>query len=376
MPTDPEEDDLEFDEEEAAAEDELLLDEDDDWFADDDAIGAGDDGLDDDRTAAELSAEDEADFFGTDEDAEAEPAPPPAAEATAALLARIGAAIAENNLFDLEQDTVLVAVSGGRDSVVLLDALHRLGARVAVAHAHFGLRGEEADADAEFVRKLAKQHKVPFHLEHFATAAFAEKEKISTQMAARALRYAWFGQLSARHGYAAVATGHHAADAAETVLLNLTRGTGLAGLHGIPAKTPLPGGSVVVRPLLTATADELADYLVERQLAWREDASNQDTTHYRRNRLRHDVLPTLRELNPNLDQTLSLSAERVRQAEALVAERVADISAASLTGGADRDEARGGRPAKHARHRAAPRRNPAALRLRLRAGPHRGGGAE
>ncbi|MBC7447347.1 MAG: tRNA lysidine(34) synthetase TilS [Hymenobacteraceae bacterium] len=242
------------------------------------------------------------------------------------------ATIAAHGLFDPARDAVVVAVSGGKDSVVLLDALHRLGVRVAVAHAHFGLRGDDADADAEFVRKLAKQLKVPFHLEHFATAAFAEKEKLSTQMAARTLRYAWFARLCTQHGYAAVATGHHAADAAETVLLNLTRGTGLAGLHGIPARTALAGGAAsVVRPLLTASTEALYDYLVENQLAWREDASNQDTTHYRRNRLRHDVLPVLRELNPNLDQTLALSAERVRQAEALVAERVAEIGATSLT---------------------------------------------
>ena len=333
---DPEEDDLEFDEEETAAEDELRLegDEDaDDWFADGDDLGAGDNGDDDDVDGAEFSDDDADDFFGDeDEDAEEDAASPPPTEATTALLARIGAVIAENSLFDPATDTILVAVSGGKDSVVLLDALHRLGGRVAVAHAHFGLRGEDADADAEFVRKLAKQYKVPFHQEHFATAAFAEKEKLSIQMAARTLRYAWFARLCADHGYAAVATGHHAADAAETVLLNLTRGTGLAGLHGIPARTPLPGGAAsVVRPLLSASTAELYDYLVERQLTWREDASNEDTTHYRRNRLRHDVLPVLRELNPNLDQTLALSAERVRQAEALVAERVAGIAAVALT---------------------------------------------
>lgn len=330
---DPEEDDLEFNEEENAAEDELTMEgeeENDDWFADGDDLGAGDNGLDDDVDGANFSDDDEHDLFGED-NSEEEDTAPPATEATAALLALIRAAVAENELFDLENGAVLVAVSGGKDSVVLLDALHELGVRVAVAHAHFGLRGEEADADAEFVRKLAKQYKVPFHLELFATASFAEKEKLSTQMAARTLRYAWFARLCAQHGYVAVATGHHAADAAETVLLNLTRGTGLAGLHGIPARTTLPGGAAVVRPLLTASTEQLYDYLVERQLTWREDASNEDTTHYRRNRLRHDVLPVLRELNPNLDQTLALSAERVRQAEALVAERVTEVAAAGLT---------------------------------------------
>ena len=339
-PTDPAADDLEFNEQENAAEDELAFidseEDDDDWFADGDDLGAGDDGFDDDVDGAGFSDADDADFFGDEDDEEDDEAggaarrPPPPTEATEALLAQIRATVAEFGLFDPAADAVLVAVSGGKDSVVLLDALHRLGVRVAVAHAHFGLRPEAADADAEFVRKLAKQYKVPFHLEHFATAAFAEKEKLSVQMAARTLRYAWFGRLSAAHGYAAVATGHHAADAAETLLLNLTRGTGLAGLHGIPARTVLPGGGTVVRPLRAASTAELYDYLVERQLTWREDDSNADTTHYRRNRLRHDVLPVLRELNPGLDQTLALSAERVRQAEALVAERVADLAATSL----------------------------------------------
>jgi tRNA(Ile)-lysidine synthase len=336
---DPAEDDLEFNEAENAAEDDLLLDADDeddsDWFDDGDDLGAGDDGTDDDVDAADFSDEDAATLFGEETESEEDTTGPLGEEATAALLAQIKATVTDFSLFDPATDPVLVAVSGGKDSVVLLDALLALGAKVAVAHAHFGLRDEEADADAEFVRKLAKQHKIPFHLEHFATAQFAEKEKISTQMAARTLRYAWFARLCAQHGYAAVATGHHRADAAETMLLNLTRGTGLAGLHGIAAKAPLPGGAglttaPLVRPLLTCGTDALYDYLVERQLAWREDASNQDTTHYRRNRLRHEVLPVLRDLNPNFDQTLALTAERVGQAEQLVAMKVAEVSAAGL----------------------------------------------
>lgn len=311
-------DDFDFNEAEEIAEDELLLEgeEDaDDWFAEGDELGAGDDGFD----------EDGSDYFDAEgaEDEEADPTFDD--EAAAALRERVAATIREYHLFDLTTDTVLVAVSGGRDSVVLLDILHRLGVRVAVAHAHFGLRAEEADADAEFVRKLAKKLEVPFHLEHFATQQFAEKEKISIQMAARALRYAWFEHLCDEHGYAAVATGHHRADAAETMLLNLVRGTGLAGLHGIR-----PRVGRVVRPLLACSTDDLHDYLVERQLTWREDASNQDTTHYRRNKLRHQVLPVLRELNPNFDQTLALTAERIQQAEALVAEQVQRVAEAGL----------------------------------------------
>ena len=228
--------------------------------------------------------------------------------------------ITENNLFQLETDPVLVAVSGGLDSVVLLHALHKLGAQVAVAHGHFGLRGDEADADEQFVRKLAKQYDIPYFAEFFQTKAFAEQEGISTQMAARALRYAWFEQVRAREGLAVVATAHHRRDAAETMLLNLTHGTGLAGLHGIPAKN-----GYVVRPLLGLGRDDLYDYLVENRLVWREDASN-DSPVYQRNRLRQEVLPVLRDINPNLDNTLALTAERVGGAEEIVRRYVAETA--------------------------------------------------
>ena len=229
--------------------------------------------------------------------------------------------ITQHALFDLAADTVLVAVSGGLDSVVLLDVLHRLGVKLAVAHCHFGLRGDEADADEQFVRKLAKQYEAPYHAEFFQTKAFAEREGISTQMAARLLRYQWWEQLRQQHGYAAIATAHHRRDAAETMLLNLTHGTGLAGLHGI-----LPQNGHVVRPLLGLGRDDLHDYLVENRLLWREDASN-DSPVYQRNRLRLDVLPVLRDINPNLDNTLASTAERVGGAEEIVRRYVADTAA-------------------------------------------------
>lgn len=236
--------------------------------------------------------------------------------------------IEEHALFALPLDPVLVAVSGGLDSVVLLDVLHRLGVPVAVAHGHFGLRGEEADADEQFVRKLARQYGLPYFAEFFQTKAYAEQEGISTQMAARFLRYRWFEQVRQAQGLAYVATAHHQRDAAETMLLNLTHGTGLAGLHGIQVKN-----GYVVRPLLGVGRDDLHAYLVERGLKWREDASN-DSPVYQRNRLRHEVLPVLREINPNLDQTLHHTAERVGGAEEIVRRYVADTAAQ-----ARRDEA-------------------------------------
>ncbi|MBO0357329.1 tRNA lysidine(34) synthetase TilS [Hymenobacter sp. BT186] len=237
------------------------------------------------------------------------------------MLDQVRQYIEQHQLFSLTDDPLLVAVSGGQDSVVLADVLHRLGVPFAVAHCHFGLRGEEADADEQFVRKLAKKYEVPYFAEFFQTKAFAEQEGISTQMAARALRYEWFERLRQTQNLAYIATAHHQRDAAETMLLNLTHGTGLAGLHGIP-----PKNGYLVRPLLGIGKPELFEYLVENHLIWREDASN-DSPVYQRNRLRQEVLPVLRDINPNLDQTLQFTAERVGGAEEIVRRYVADTAA-------------------------------------------------
>ena len=228
------------------------------------------------------------------------------------MLDKVRHFIAQENLFSSPTAPILVAVSGGLDSVVLLDVLHQLGLPLAVAHCHFGLRGEEADADEQFVRKLAKQYEAPYHAEFFQTKVFAEREGLSTQMAARLLRYRWWEQVREQNNYAAIATGHHRRDAAETMLLNLTHGTGLAGLHGIRARN-----GHVVRPLLACAKDDLHDYVVAERLIWREDVSN-DSPVYQRNRLRQQVLPVLREINPNLDNTLATTAERVGGAEEIV----------------------------------------------------------
>jgi tRNA(Ile)-lysidine synthase len=244
------------------------------------------------------------------------------------MLDQVRQFIEEQNLFSIPNAPILVAVSGGLDSVVLLDVLHRLGVQLAVAHCHFGLRGADADADEQFVRKLAKQYNLPYFAEFFQTKEFAEKEGISTQMAARLLRYRWFEQIRQTQSLAYIATAHHQRDAAETMLLNLTHGTGLAGLHGIQAKN-----GYVVRPLLHMGKDFLQDYLVEHRLIWREDESN-DSPVYQRNLLRHEVLPVLREINPSLDHSLQTTAERVGGAEEIVRRYVADTAAQ-----ARRDEA-------------------------------------
>ncbi|GAB3508542.1 tRNA lysidine(34) synthetase TilS [Spirosoma knui] len=219
--------------------------------------------------------------------------------------------INDNRLFTAT-DRVLLAVSGGLDSVVMAEVFQRSGQPFAIAHVNFGLRGTESAADAIFVENKAKQYEVPFHITEVDTRSLARERGISIQMAAREFRYNWFAQLLRDHNYACVATAHHQNDVLETMLLNLTRGTGVAGLRGI---APRQGN--VVRPLLMATRAELSAYAQAHALTYREDSSNADDK-YARNRIRHHVVPVLEALNPGLWETLPRTIERLRATETLV----------------------------------------------------------
>ncbi|GAB2541996.1 tRNA lysidine(34) synthetase TilS [Spirosoma aerophilum] len=219
--------------------------------------------------------------------------------------------INDNQLFG-PTERVLLAVSGGVDSVAMAHLFYQVGQPFAMAHVNFSMRASESDTDAIFVENMARRYGVPFHTIRFNTSEFAQQHRISIQMAARELRYKWFEELIQQHAYACVATGHHLNDLLETVLLNLTRGTGLAGLHGIS-----PRQNQLVRPLLFATRDQLAAYVNEQGLVYREDSSNADDK-YARNRIRHHVIPVLNELNPGLWQTLPRTIERFRAAEVLM----------------------------------------------------------
>jgi tRNA(Ile)-lysidine synthase len=214
---------------------------------------------------------------------------------------------------------LLLAVSGGQDSVVLAELVHQAGFAFGIAHADFQLRGTDSEADAAFVEALARQYGVPFHTERFATRAYAEARGVSLQMAARTLRYAWLQTLQDEHAYDLLATGHHRTDSLETALLNLARGTGVAGLRGIP-----PRAGTRIRPLLFAARDALAAFAQQRGLSWREDGSNASDA-YARNRLRHHVLPVLRELNPNLEGTFADTSERLSAAERLIRAEVGRV---------------------------------------------------
>ena len=220
--------------------------------------------------------------------------------------------INEHRLFTKDQP-LLVAVSGGVDSVVLAHLLHRCGFTFAIAHVNFGLRGVESDADAELVKNRAAAYGVPFHQIDFDTPAEAVSRGESIQLTARHLRYDWFQTLKREHGYAAITTAHHLNDVLETMLLNLTRGTGLAGLHGIPVKSE----QGLVRPLWFATRANIEAYAHEQQLTWRDDASNA-TDAYSRNRIRHQVVPALEQINPGLLQTLPRTIGQIRAAETIL----------------------------------------------------------
>jgi tRNA(Ile)-lysidine synthase len=212
--------------------------------------------------------------------------------------------IRQKKLFQPDSDRLLLAVSGGMDSVVLCHLAAQLGLSFSIAHCNFQLRGADADGDETFVKQLALTLNVPFHGIRFQTKKYAAIHQISTQMAARNLRYAWFEKVRQQFGYQYIVTAHHANDNLETVLLNVTKGTGIRGLHGI-----LPKSNYLVRPLLFASRLAIAHYQTKHQLAYREDASNQEND-YQRNFIRNIVVPELKTINPSLENTFAQNIER------------------------------------------------------------------
>ena len=188
---------------------------------------------------------------------------------------------------------ILLATSGGKDSMVLVHLFQQLYYQIGIAHCNFQLRGMESFEDQNFVQEYTATHDIPVFITQFDTKAFAEDYKVSTQVAARELRYNWFYELLETEKYDYILTAHHADDNLETFLINLSRGTGLDGLTGIPEQN-----DKVVRPLLVFNQEEIEEYARLNNIQWREDSSNASDK-YLRNKIRHHLVPLLKEMNPN-----------------------------------------------------------------------------
>jgi tRNA(Ile)-lysidine synthase len=219
--------------------------------------------------------------------------------------------IDENNLFT-KKDKLLVAVSGGVDSMALICLLWENNYDFAIAHCNFQLRGEESSDDEKFVERFASFMTKNFHKKGFDTEGYAAGQKISIQHAARDLRYAWFEELRQKYEYQYIVTAHHASDSVETMLFNLSRGTGLKGLTGIK-----PKNGAVVRPLLFASKQDIWAYVEENQIVYREDSSNKQDK-YSRNFIRNTVIPEWKKLNPEFEQNVINTIERLNDAQELM----------------------------------------------------------
>ena len=209
------------------------------------------------------------------------------------------------------KDKVLVALSGGADSVALLRVLTDSGYSCECAHCNFHLRGEESNRDEEFVRRLCEELSVPLHVCHFDTTDHATRLHISIEMSARMLRYDWFDRLRKETGASVIAVAHHRDDSVETFLINLIRGTGINGLKGISARN-----GFVVRPMLETNRQEILDYLQAIGQNYVTDSTNlQDE--YLRNKIRLNLLPMMRELNPSVSESISETSMRLTEVAAI-----------------------------------------------------------
>lgn len=211
-----------------------------------------------------------------------------------------------------KDDRLLLTVSGGVDSMVLMTLAIRSGYNVGVAHCNFQLRGSESDEDELMVEREAARHGIPFYNRRFDTTGEMERTGDSMEMAARRLRYAWFEELCREHGYTAIAVAHHADDSIETFFINLLRGTGLRGLTGISTHN-----GRVIRPLIFASRREILEFAVQNRIPFREDSSNRSTK-YLRNKIRLGLIPRIREINPKFTSLMRRNIDRLSDAQRFI----------------------------------------------------------
>ena len=237
--------------------------------------------------------------------------------------------IHEHKLFDTKSK-ILLAISGGIDSVCLADLLIRSGYNVEFAHCNFKLREEESDQDEIFVSDLANKYKIPFHHISFDTNHYALSNKRSIQMAARELRYEWFEKVRREISADYIAIAHNQNDNIETFFINLINGTGIKGLRAIQNKN-----NFIVRPLMFANRNQIEEYVNLRSLNFREDSSNKSKK-YQRNKVRHELIPLLKQINPSIENTIADEIEIIKNTYSIFKEQaervVKEISCQTVDG--------------------------------------------
>ncbi len=240
-----------------------------------------------------------------------------------------------------EGATVLLAVSGGRDSMCMANLFLHSAISFAVANCNFHLRGAESDGDSELVESWCRSRGIAFYRADFDTEAYASARQLSIEMAARELRYEWFAQLCREKGFAALAVAHNANDNAETMVLNMLRGSGIRGMAGmrLMSMVPVPGAGVpLCRPLLSFTRDEIDAYVSAESVPFRDDSTNAGTE-YRRNKLRHEVFPVFGQINPSFVEALNRDMANLRQVSDVADEWYAAVRS-SVVAGESPDELR------------------------------------
>ncbi len=224
-----------------------------------------------------------------------------------------------DNRLAKKETRVLMAVSGGIDSMVMAHLFLESGFNTGISHCNFSLRGDESDKDEELVLDFASERNIPFFSMRFDTIKYGKSKGLSVQMAARELRYVWFEQVLIENGYDVIAVAHNLNDNIETLLINLIRGTGISGLKGMS-----PLNKNIIRPMLFATREDIITYCSRNKILFREDKSNADTK-YTRNKIRHKVIPVLKEINPSIESTLTETADRFSSIDEIVSEYIQSI---------------------------------------------------